>query len=261
VCPGTYPEQLTIPASRDAITLTSTQSRAATIKAPSTMAEPGDIIRVDGATNLTIKGFTIAGPLPNALFCSTESRTGLFVANNGSVTVDDNRFEEIRAADPALRGCQNGIAIRVGRQASSSFGTATITNNEFATYQKGAIVVNNVHHNDDNIDLITTNGAVVRQNAAQNSTFFDGLFADSDTSGYQFIENVATGNQLLDCEDLSTAVGVPPSPTRGRATPALVGAAAALHAAERAPAAGVAGAPGRRVTTFSPSADLRGAGA
>src|SRR5262249_19745624 len=34
----------------------------------------------------------------------------------------------------------------------------------------------------------------------------------------------------------------PPSPTRGRATPALVGAAAALHAAERAPAAGVAGA-------------------
>src|SRR5262249_41703248 len=87
------------------------------------------------------QGFTIAGPLPNALFCSTESRTGLFVANNGSVTVDDNRFEEIRAADPALRGCQNGIAIRVGRQASSSFGTATITNNEFATYQKGAIVV------------------------------------------------------------------------------------------------------------------------
>ncbi|HMF04509.1 MAG TPA: right-handed parallel beta-helix repeat-containing protein [Acidimicrobiia bacterium] len=244
--------------------------------------QPGDIIRVDGATNLTIRGFTIAGPLPNALFCSTESRTGLFVANNGSVTVDDNRFEEIRAADPNLRGCQNGIAIRVGRQATPTFGTATITNNEFAKYQKGAIVVdgsgsnatiglnqvtgegpvsyiaqngiqvsrgatanmagntvsghtysqapsssstgvlifqggsgivvnnNNVHHNDDNIDLITTNGAVVQQNLAQNATFFDGLFADSDTSGNQFTGNVSTQNQLLDCEDLSTAVAVPP---------------------------------------------------
>ena len=283
VCPGTYAEQLTIPAAKAGITLASTQPRAATIKTPPTMTEPGDIIRVDGATNLTIRGFVIAGPLPNALFCSTESRTGLFVANNGSVTVDDNRFEEIRATDPALRGCQNGIAIRVGRQASPSFGTATITNNELAAYQKGAIVIdgsgssadiglnqvtgegpvnyiaqngiqvsrgatgtlagntvsahtysrapsssstgvlifeagsnlvvsnNNVHDNDDNIDLITTNGAVVRQNAAQDSTFFDGLFADSDTSGNQFVDNVATGNQTLDCEDLSVAVGnVPP---------------------------------------------------
>lgn len=58
---------------------------------------------------------------------------------------------------------------------------------------------NSVHHNDDNIDRITTNGAVVRQNAAQNSTFFDGLFADSETSGNQFVGNVATNNAILDC--------------------------------------------------------------
>ncbi len=182
-----------------------------------------------------------------------------------------------------MRGCQNGIAVRVGRQATPTAGTATITNNLFDKYQKGAIVVdgpgssadvglntvtgegpvnytaqngiqfsrgatghaagntvaghtyslapassstgvlifqggsglvvnnNNVHHNDDNIDLITTSGAVVQQNAAQNATFFDGLFADSDTSGNQFLDNVATSNQLLDCEDLSVDLGnLPP---------------------------------------------------
>jgi hypothetical protein len=279
VCSGTYAEQLSIPASKDNITLRWTQSRAATIKAPATMAEPGDLFRVDGASNLTLRGFVISGPLPNALFCSTETRAGVFVANGGSVTIEDNHLTEIRAADPNLRGCQNGIAIRVGRQATSSFGTATITNNDFDTYQKGAIVVdgsasnatvtlnevtgegpvgyiaqngiqvsrgatgnvagntvqdhtyssapnasssgilvfeagsglavnnNNVHDNDDNIALFTVSGATVHQNAAQDSTFYDGLFADSDTSGNLFTQNFASGNQLLDCEDLSTGTG------------------------------------------------------
>jgi Right handed beta helix region len=243
------------------------------------MAEPGDIIRVDGANDLAIRGFVISGPLPNNLFCSAETRAGLFVAGEGSVTVDGNRFQEIRATDPSLRGCQNGIAIRVGRQAAPSHvGTATITSNEFVTYQKGAIVVdgaessadvglntvtgdgpvphiaqngiqfsrgatgnaagntvsghvyapkplaagvlifqagsglvinnNNVHHNDDNIDLITTDGAVVQRNVAQDSNY--GLFADSDTSGNQFVENFADGNESFDCQDLSIAVDVPP---------------------------------------------------
>jgi hypothetical protein len=80
VCPGTYAEQLTIPNTKNDITRQSTQSRAATIKAPASMAEPGDIIRVNGATGLIITGFVISGPLPNALFCSTETRAGLFVA-------------------------------------------------------------------------------------------------------------------------------------------------------------------------------------
>ena len=282
VCPGTYAEQLTIPDTKDDITLASTTSRAATIKAPASMAEPGDIIRINGATGWTIEGFVIAGPLPNALFCSTETRAGLFVAGGGSVTVDDNQFTEIRAADPGLRGCQNGIAIRVGRQATPTSGTATITNNLFDTYQKGAIVIdgngssadvlvntvtgdgpvphiaqngiqfsrgatgnaagntvtghtyspapassstgvllfqsgpglvvnnNDVRENDDNIALFDADGVTVHQNAARNSTEFDGLFADEDSTGNQFTENFADDNQAFDCEDLSTAVGVPP---------------------------------------------------
>lgn len=283
VCPGTYAEQLTIPDTKDDITLTSVQSRAATIKAPPTMAEPGDIIRVNGATGWTISGFVISGPLPNALFCSVETRAGLFVAGSGEVTVDDNAFTDIWATDPSLRGCQNGIAIRVGRHAAPTHvGTATITNNDFGNYQKAAIVIdgtgssadvglntvtgegpvnyiaqngiqvsrgavgnvagnvvtghtyslapsssstgillfqsgaglivnnNDVRQNDDNIALFDTDGITVQQNAVRNSTFFDGLFADSDTSGNQFIGNFADDNQLFDCEDLSIAVTVPP---------------------------------------------------
>jgi hypothetical protein len=169
--------------------------------------------------------------------------------------------------------------VRVGRQATSSFGTATITENDFDKYQKGAVVVdgsgsnasvtlnevtgegpvgyiaqngiqisrgatgnvggntvqdytyssapsasstgillfeagaglivnNNIaRDNDDNIALFIVSGVTVQQNAAQDSTFYDGLFADSDTSGNHFLGNFASGSQLFDCEDLSTGAG------------------------------------------------------
>jgi hypothetical protein len=243
------------------------------------MAEPGDILRVDGASNLTLRGFVISGPLPNALFCSTETRADVFVANGGSVTIDDNQLTEIWAADPNLRGCQTGsrcasvarprppsaprrsptttsTPTRRERSSSTEGGrNASVTQNEVTgegpvnyiaqngiqisrgatgnvaanvvqdhtyssapsasssgilLFESGAgLVVNNndVHDNDDNIPLFTVSGVVVQQNAARDSTFYDGFFADSDTSGNQFLQNFASGNQLLDCEDLSTGTG------------------------------------------------------
>src|SRR6185295_5452904 len=72
VCPGTYIEQVTIPAGKDNIRLRSTRQWEAVIKAPAVMVPDPfinlafTIVRVAGAQNVTILGFTIAGPGPGA---------------------------------------------------------------------------------------------------------------------------------------------------------------------------------------------------
>ena len=280
VCPGTYTEQVSVTgAAKNNVELRSVTPQQAVIKAPATMADPGDIVRVNGASDVAIRDFAISGPLPNALFCSTFVRSGIRVDGGGSATIDGNQISEIRAADANLRGCQNGIAIMVGRNSESTSGTATITNNVIGAFQKGGILVdgadssadvglnqvtgegpvnyiaqngvqisrgatghvagntvqdhtyslaptssssgilvfqpgaglvinnNDVRENDDNIPLFTASGVVVQQNAVRNSTFYDGLFADGDTSGNQFAQNVASNNDLFDCEDLSIGGG------------------------------------------------------
>src|SRR6266849_6614761 len=63
VCPGTYTEEVTIPAGKDNILLRSVQAWAAIIKAPPVMLGPTKaIVRVTGASGVTILAFTITGP-------------------------------------------------------------------------------------------------------------------------------------------------------------------------------------------------------
>src|ERR1044072_7924357 len=62
VCPGTYPEQVTIPATKNNILLRSVHVWAAVIKAPPlVMVDPKAIVRVNGAKDVTILAFTISG--------------------------------------------------------------------------------------------------------------------------------------------------------------------------------------------------------
>ena len=117
VCRGTYPEQVTIPAAKSGIMLFSAGYLEAVIKAPPVMIDPGDIVHVQGARNVTIRHFTISGPLPDMLFCSLFTRTGVKVDGGGSLLLTNNHITEIRSASPLLRGCQNGIAVRAGSRA------------------------------------------------------------------------------------------------------------------------------------------------
>jgi nitrous oxidase accessory protein NosD len=54
-----------------------------------------------------------------------------------------NHVTEIRSASPALRGCQNGFAIAIGRRAEGQVGQATLLANRLDRYQKGGIYVDN----------------------------------------------------------------------------------------------------------------------
>ena len=144
VCPGTYAEQVQVltPAKSN-ITIRSVVELAATIKAPLLMTEPGDLVTIDGARNVALKGFVVAGPLPDYLFCSVELRAGVRVKGGGSANVLGNRITEIRSTNPALRGCQNGFAIALGRTFQGQVGSAAIVGNRLDRYQKGGIYVDN----------------------------------------------------------------------------------------------------------------------
>ncbi len=141
VCPATYPEQVRILGSaKNGINLVSTTRRAAVIQAPPTFdpARP-DLVSVEQARGVSIQRFTISGPIPDPAACNVLLVTGVRIKGNGSATLIDNRITEIRAADPALRGCQNGFAVAVGRNAEAETGDASLFLNQIDKYQKGGV--------------------------------------------------------------------------------------------------------------------------
>ena len=114
VCPGVYKEQVTI--TKNNLTLFAAQPRAANNMAPATIgSDPYAIVLIDGAQGVVFRGFSVSGPLPDVLFCSTDLRAGISVIGGGSALIQDNAIAEIRSGSPSLRGCQNGFAITVGR--------------------------------------------------------------------------------------------------------------------------------------------------
>lgn len=173
VCPGTYQEQVSIATpAKNNLTLVSVTPLAAIIKATaiSIPAAPYDIVTIDGAQNVTLLAFTITGPLPDTSFCNEFILTGVRVKGGGSANIRLNHITEIRSNNPALRGCQNGIAIAVGRQFESQVGQANIIGNLIDKYQKGGIYVDNVGSSAQIIgNIIRGEGAVnfIAQNGIQ----------------------------------------------------------------------------------------------
>jgi Right handed beta helix region len=143
VCAGVYNEQVTIPAGKDGLKLFSTPKSAAVIKAPPAMSDPGDIVYVAGARDVSIDRFVISGPLPDSEFCSIFTRTGVRIGKGGSASLSDDYITEIRSASPALRGCQNGVGVLVGRAFEGEVGQAVLRDDVIDRYQKAGIVVDN----------------------------------------------------------------------------------------------------------------------
>jgi hypothetical protein len=150
VCPGTYVEQVIIPAGKDNLQLRSTQQWQAVIKAPTVMVpDAGDdvgkftIVRISSAQNVTVLAFTITGPGPT--ICGS-LHYGVRVDNNGSANILGNHITDIRDQETAgqLSGCQNGMGVVVGGHFNDfafSAGTARIEGNLVENYQKNGIVI------------------------------------------------------------------------------------------------------------------------
>jgi parallel beta-helix repeat protein len=138
VCPGTYVEQVTIPAGKDNLWLQSIGRWAAVIKAPAVMLDPKAIVRVNGAQGVRILAFTITGPGGGP--CDA-LRWGVRVDNGGSADILGNHITQIK--DLGSSGCQNGVAVLVGRQIEGTTGSAKIMGNVIDNYQKNGPTVDN----------------------------------------------------------------------------------------------------------------------
>jgi parallel beta-helix repeat protein len=193
VCEGTYIEQVTIPGTKDGLELRSKKKLAAVIQAPPGMTEPG-IVHVNGADDVTIRGFTIKGPFTDL----SGLRTGIFVGGGGSASIEENHITEIRA-EP-LNGVQNGVGILVGRGSTGESGSATIERNLIDDYQKGGIVVDNTGssaaiHDNDIVGAGPT--SVIVQNGIQISNGASADIRKNSITGNDFIGPVAAVGVLL----------------------------------------------------------------
>jgi hypothetical protein len=143
VCPGTYTEQVIVPPGKDNLTIQSVTLLAAVIQAPPTVqfdfVNSKSIVRITTSRNVTLLGFTITGPGPGP--CDS-LRFGVRVDGGGSANIIRNHITEIR--DTPLSGCQNGVAILVGRRLEGQVGSAYIVENLIDKYQKNGPTVDNV---------------------------------------------------------------------------------------------------------------------
>ena len=141
VCPGTYTEQVTVPAGKNGITIFAEGALQPVIKAPPLMTAPEAIVRIDGAQDVTISHLTISGPGSGG--CNS-IRYGVFVYNGGSALITDNHITHIR--DMPFSGCQNGLAVAIGRTLTPdgpTTGSGTVVHNLIDDYQKGGVLVDN----------------------------------------------------------------------------------------------------------------------
>ena len=111
------------------------------IQAPATIPAASNpdstIVKIAGAgIDVEVTGFTITGPGPSG--CGSIG-AGLFVRDGANANIHDNVIRDIR--DNPISGCQNGVAILVGRAALSTAGAATIKNNTIVGYQKNGVTV------------------------------------------------------------------------------------------------------------------------
>jgi hypothetical protein len=140
VCPGTYTEEVLISGSaKNSISLRSVGVWQAIIKAPAVMLGPTkSIVRVSGAQGVQILAFTITGP--GGSLCDS-LRYGVRVDSGGSADILGNHITQIH--DTPFGGCQNGVAVLVGRKSESTTGSARIIGNVIDNYQKNGPTVSN----------------------------------------------------------------------------------------------------------------------
>jgi hypothetical protein len=145
VCPGLYQEQVTIGAGKNNVKLESVKHWQAAIRYPAgLLTDPKAVVLVTQATGVGIKEFTIEGPWQDTSDCSSTRHYGIRVDSGGSAKIESNHITQIQDAISALRGCQDGVAIQVGRQAQSTTGSAEIVHNVIDKFQKNGPTIDGV---------------------------------------------------------------------------------------------------------------------
>jgi parallel beta-helix repeat protein len=164
---GTYTEQVLISSGKNSLTVTGAGSKTI-IKAPATMTSPKAIVQISTATGVTLSNLTISGPGGGG--CDS-LEYGVRIDTAGQANITDDHITKIE--DSPFSGCQNGVAIQVGRAADSTTGSATITNTTIDNYQKNGITVSNTGSSakisDNNVTGVGPT-AIIAQNGIEIAT-------------------------------------------------------------------------------------------
>jgi len=182
VLPGTYNENVNIPADKDDLTIRSDRRWAAVVKGTGGAGLDDAVFKVDGADDVEIRGFTITGP-------SAGLEYGVLVTANGSAEIRENHVTAIRSQP--LNGVQVGVGIGV------LSGEGDIRMNVVDDYQKAGIVIDGASSTADVTQNLVTgvgstnqiaqngiqvsNGATanVRQNVVSKNIYAPGTVAAS----------------------------------------------------------------------------------
>jgi parallel beta-helix repeat protein len=133
VARGTYREQVKFAANADRITLRSQNPLQAIIQAPAVLTGTKSIVTINGASGVTVRGFTITGPA----VATDGLEYGVAVLDGSSATVENNRITGIR--NNPLNGSQTGVGVLVFGETKKT--SAIIEDNTITDYQKGGVVV------------------------------------------------------------------------------------------------------------------------
>jgi hypothetical protein len=144
VCPGTYPEQVSITKSLTLLGIAAGSTDAAVIVSPAggLVQNSTDIftnpvaaqVLVTGSTAVTISHLTVDGSNNGLSGCSVDP-IGIYFQNSTG-TITDNAVRN-QLMDPADQGCQIGLAINV--ESSTGFPAVTISDNSVRNYDKNGI--------------------------------------------------------------------------------------------------------------------------
>lgn len=175
VCPGTYPEQVRITGhGHDKLKLESLKPLQATIQWPTIESSPLALVDFKNADGVTLRGFVIAGPFTFGS-CSPDRHEGLLVESAFDEHIHHNHITMIRNSVPALRGCQEGDAVAVGRRTPGVTGTGTepgsarVDHNLIDSYQKNGVqAVNNGTSVKADHNVVTGPGNTAQPYAAPN---------------------------------------------------------------------------------------------
>ncbi len=144
VCPGTYPEQVTITKN---LTLIGVGPTASTVVVPAgglltngvtdiTGYPTAAQIFVQNVSAVTISHMAVDGANDGLTDCSIDA-IGIYY-QNAAGTITDNAVRNV-LLPPGLQGCQDGLAINV--ESSSGHPVVNITNNSVRNYDKNGITV------------------------------------------------------------------------------------------------------------------------
>ncbi len=210
VCPGTYPEQVTIGPGKDGLSLESEKPLQAVIQFPVVTTPPNAIVRVNSSQDVSVQGFTITGPYyDGGCVDPLSTHYGVRVDGGGEATIRDNHITQIQDANPAFAGCQDGIAVLVGRQFENQTGTADIDHNVIDNYQKNGPTIDNAGSS-ATIEDNTINGGGPSNIIARNGIQV-GRGADADVHNNEVFGNVYAGAgppPAGEIDDSSDATGV-----------------------------------------------------